>query len=142
MELSAVLTVREGNILVRSTSGHTEARKAGRRQRRTRRPPSLTSGADTGVRLRYLQVAYPDATITAADVNANAVEFCGRVFGVEAIQSQEDPRQLVIPGHLDLIWCASVVTHVDQDRWPLFLKFFESHLSPRGVLAFTMAANR
>ena len=62
--------------------------------------------------------AYPGASLIGMDVNPDAVEFCHAALGVEAFQSHEDPRQVVIRWHLDLIWCASVVTHVDQDRWP------------------------
>ncbi len=98
----------------------------------------LDFGCGHGRTLRYLVKAYPGATLIGTDVNPDAVEFSKQALGVEAIQSHEDPRQVVIPGTFDLIWCASVVTHVDQDRWPLFLALFESHLSERGALIFTI----
>jgi len=98
----------------------------------------LDFGCGHGRTLRYLQNAFPRSTLTVTDVSEDAVDFCGRVFGVEAVQSDPEPRNIDLPGTFDLIWCASVVTHVDQGRWPGFLQFFESHLSPGGVLVFTI----
>jgi SAM-dependent methyltransferase len=97
----------------------------------------LDFGSGHGRTLRFLQIAYPQAALTACDVDGDAVEFCGRVFGVPAVQSDPDPRRVDIQGAFDLIWSASVLTHVPADRWPHFLRFFESHLSPQGVLIFT-----
>ena len=37
----------------------------------------------------------------------------------------------------DLIWCGSLFTHLDRDRWPAFLEFFSEHLAPDGLLVFT-----
>ena len=40
-------------------------------------------------------------------------------------------------GRFDLIWCGSLLTHLDREDWSGFLRFFESVLVPGGVLLFT-----
>ena len=42
----------------------------------------------------------------------------------------------------DLIWCRSLFTHLDRDRWPAFLEFFSEHLAPDGLLVFTTHGRR
>jgi hypothetical protein len=42
-----------------------------------------------------------------------------------------------LPRAYDLIWCGSLFTHLDCDRWPVFLDFLAGHLAPDGVLVFT-----
>lgn len=99
----------------------------------------LDFGCGHGRTLRFLQLAFPDAALTATDVDSDAVDFCRQAFGVRAITSHQNPRQIDLPGRFDLIWVGSVMTHVDRHWWPLFLQFFESHLAPGGVLIFTVA---
>jgi SAM-dependent methyltransferase len=105
---------------------------------RTDPPESILDfGCGFGRVLRFLKLAFPEARLTASDIDAEAVEFCRRVFGATPIQSGEDPGEIALRDSFDLIWCFSVLTHVNSDRWPGFLRFFESHLSPGGVLVFT-----
>ena len=42
-----------------------------------------------------------------------------------------------LSGEFDLIWCGSLLTHLDADGWTGFLELFESLLSPRGLAVFT-----
>jgi SAM-dependent methyltransferase len=95
----------------------------------------FASGA--GRVMRYLKAAFPDASLTACDVLAQQVEFCERAFGAAGVVSKDDPAELELDAPFDLIWCGSLLTHVDADRWPGFLKLFESALSPDGVVVFT-----
>src|SRR4026209_2499520 len=41
--------------------------------------------------LRTLKAAYPDARLTACDIDPDAIEFCARVLGATPIQSHADP---------------------------------------------------
>jgi SAM-dependent methyltransferase len=88
--------------------------------------------------LRFLRAAYPKAEICAADLDDDAVEFCVRAFGAEPVLSEEDPRDVRLEGEFDLIWCGSLLTHLDADRWPEFIQLFRSHLSPNGVMCFSV----
>lgn len=88
--------------------------------------------------LRVLKAAFPKATITACDLDRDAVDFCAKTFGAIPIYSTEQPEQISIQGSFDLVWCGSLLTHLDQDRWPGFLNFFRSVLSPGGLLLFSV----
>jgi SAM-dependent methyltransferase len=87
--------------------------------------------------LRFLKAEFPDAQFTACDLQRSAVDFCAEAFGAAPAYANEDPAQTNIQGPFDLIWCGSLLTHLDQNRWCSFLSFFEGLLSPRGVLVFT-----
>jgi SAM-dependent methyltransferase len=87
--------------------------------------------------LRILKAAFPDADLTACDVQPEAVEFCVNTFGAKGVLSAYDPEEVELEGGYDLIWCGSLLTHVDADRWVRFVKLFESALAPGGVAVFT-----
>jgi SAM-dependent methyltransferase len=87
--------------------------------------------------LRILKAAFPHAHLTACDVQPEAVEFCVNTFGAEGVVSAYDPEDVDVGGSYDLIWCGSLLTHVDATRWVGFLKLFESALAPGGVVVFT-----
>jgi SAM-dependent methyltransferase len=87
--------------------------------------------------LRVLKAAFPNAALTACDVWEEGVEFCSKVFGATGVVANEDPEKTELGGPFDLIWCGSLLTHVDRDAWSRFLKLFRSVLTPGGVLVFT-----
>ena len=87
--------------------------------------------------LRALKAAFPDAHLSACDIDEDAVAFCARVFGATPIVSREDPAEIELDGPYDLIWCGSLLTHVDAERWPRFLELFREHLSDYGLLLFS-----
>jgi SAM-dependent methyltransferase len=88
--------------------------------------------------LRVLRAAFPDAAITACDLDPDAVDFCAQAFGAAAVYSADDPAEIPIRDRFDLIWCGSLLTHLNQCRWPGFLSFFNACLSPGGLLVFTV----
>jgi SAM-dependent methyltransferase len=86
---------------------------------------------------RMLRAAFPDAHLTACDIDRDGADFCAAQFQAEPAYSRVDIGHLRLPRSFDLIWCGSLFTHLDCDRWPEFLEFFADHLSPGGVLVFT-----
>jgi cyclopropane fatty-acyl-phospholipid synthase-like methyltransferase len=86
---------------------------------------------------RMLIAAYPEATVTACDIDRGAVDFCARVLGAEPVYSTEDPDTLTFDEPFDLIWVGSLFTHLDTDAWPGFLRLFERSLESGGLLVFT-----
>jgi SAM-dependent methyltransferase len=88
--------------------------------------------------LRMLRAAYPDARLTACDLNRDAVDYCASIFGAIPAYSTEDPSEIDLGSAFDLIWCGSLLTHLDADRWSGFLSMFERHLAPGGVVVFTV----
>jgi SAM-dependent methyltransferase len=88
--------------------------------------------------LRKLKAAFPNAKLTACDIDKDGVEFCARVFSAAPVHSKENPDEIELDDSFDLIWCGSLLTHLNGDRWPDFLSFFESRLTDRGLLLFTV----
>jgi CBS domain-containing protein/SAM-dependent methyltransferase len=88
--------------------------------------------------LRMLKAVFPEARIAACDVDPDAVEFCARLFGATPFVSSEDPSDVEIEGTYDLIWCGSLLTHVDEDRWLPFLELWRDLLGESGVAVFSV----
>lgn len=88
--------------------------------------------------LRFLRARFPDAEITAAELDQGALAFCRNHFRVKSVVSNTDFSQLSVPDCFDLIWCGSLLTHVDENSAARLLRFFHDHLSPGGRCLFTM----
>jgi SAM-dependent methyltransferase len=89
--------------------------------------------------LRMLRAAFPDADLTACDIDRAAVDFCAETFGAIPAYATEDPSDLRLAGDYDLIWCGSLLTHLGAEGWRRFLPWFERHLRKGGILVFTTA---
>lgn len=87
--------------------------------------------------LRVLARAFPDARLTACDLDRNAVDFCARTFGATPAYSSSDPVEIRLNGKFDLLWCGSLLTHLDARLWLAFLRVFESVTRTGGVCVFT-----
>jgi SAM-dependent methyltransferase len=89
--------------------------------------------------LRTLRAAFPDAELTACDLLPDGVDFCARTFGAVPVYSSLRPSAALFSGRqFDLIFCGSLLTHVDAPRWPHFLELFDTLLAPGGVLVLTV----
>ena len=86
---------------------------------------------------RWLRAEFPVARLVACDIDREAVDFCAETFDAKPVYSAERPQEIELPGRFDLIWCGSLVTHLDERGWIDFMRFFESVLRPAGVLVFT-----
>src|SRR5207302_10524500 len=64
--------------------------------------------------LRFLVCRFSGACFTACDLDRQAVEFCSRTFGASPLYSKSDFREVEIDGEFDLIWCGSLLTHLDR----------------------------
>lgn len=87
--------------------------------------------------LRFLVRRFPQAEITASDLDRKGVDFCAAVFGTEAIYSAPNLDRFSLRGRFDLIWCGSLVTHLNDKGIRALLAFFARHLAPEGLLVFT-----
>ncbi len=88
--------------------------------------------------LRALRAAWPEAELTACDLARDGVDFCARTFGARPVYSALDPRAVALaPGCFDLIWVGSLLTHLERERWTVFLECFHAWLAPGGLLVFT-----
>ena len=86
---------------------------------------------------RMLRAAFPDAHLAVCDLDRDGVDFCAREFQAEPLYSTDNLEAVAVGRYFDLIWCGSLFTHLDQGRWPEFIRFFADRLSPDGVLVFT-----
>jgi SAM-dependent methyltransferase len=83
--------------------------------------------------LRFLRANFPDARITGAEVDADALAFCQRAFGIDTWQATPEPRRLSPDRTFDLIWCGSLVTHFDEPKTRSLLRLFHQCLATSGV---------
>jgi len=87
--------------------------------------------------LRVLKAAFPEARLTAGDIDAEGVAFCARAFGAVPLYPEPDPERIDVDDEFDLIWCGSLFTHLDGPRWRGFLDLFARCLATDGLLIFT-----
>ena len=92
--------------------------------------------------LRFLRRMFPSAHITAAEICGNALDFCGRAFSTTPLLSATNFDELAFPQRFDLIWCGSLLTHIDESSAIDLLRFFHDHLSERGLCIFTAHGRR
>lgn len=91
-----------------------------------------------GRAMRFLRKAFPQARLTACDLNISGVEFCAKIFAAEPVISVEDVTRIPLPGEFDLIWCGSLLTHLSRNRCAAFLELFQRVLATGGILVFTL----
>ncbi|HKP48230.1 MAG TPA: class I SAM-dependent methyltransferase [Pyrinomonadaceae bacterium] len=92
--------------------------------------------------LRFLVNRFPESAITACDLDTDGVDFCTETFDVSGAYSRVDLATLSLADSFDLIWCGSLITHLDETRIVALMKFFDQHLSQNGLLFFTAAGDR
>ena len=92
--------------------------------------------------LRFLRTAFPGSNITAAEIDERALDFCRRSFDVTPFLSKQSFRGLRLARQFDLIWCGSLLTHIDEQGACDLLRLFREHLSRGGVCIVTTHGRR
>jgi SAM-dependent methyltransferase len=87
--------------------------------------------------LRFLAQRFPEARITACELDKAAVDYCAKHFGAQKAYSETNLRTLSLGTQFDLIWCGSLITHLDRGAVGDVLEFFHRHSAPGGVVIFT-----
>jgi SAM-dependent methyltransferase len=90
-----------------------------------------------GRELRFFIQRFPNATFTACDIQPGAVKFCAKAFGALPVDSKANISELSFDCEFDLIWCGSLLTHLDEPSTRSLLKVFSDHLTPSGVMIVT-----
>jgi len=89
--------------------------------------------------LRLLAQKIAPERITACDINRQAIRFCATQFGVTPLRSTPNLDRRSLGSH-DLIWCGSLVTHLDEERVARLLRSFADALAPGGIAVVTIHA--
>jgi SAM-dependent methyltransferase len=84
--------------------------------------------------LRFLVRRFAGATFTACDLDRDGVDFCARALGATPVYSATDLDTLSFDTRFDLIWCGSLITHLDADSTRALLRLFARQLAPSGLL--------
>jgi SAM-dependent methyltransferase len=87
--------------------------------------------------LRFLRVSFPEARLAAVEIERPALRFCARAFGVSTFASTTTLESLRLPDRFDLIWCGSLITHLDRPAGAHLLRLFAEHLSEGGICLFS-----
>ncbi len=86
---------------------------------------------------RFLTQLLPGA-VWASDVLAEAVEFQTDTFGVHAVLSTVVPEDLQMSTSFDVIFVASLFSHLPKQTFVRWLRRLYHLLNPGGVLAFSV----
>lgn len=87
--------------------------------------------------MRFLRHRFPDAELTACELNEGPVQFCVRAFGAKPAFSSLNLEEVSLDKRFDLIWCGSLITHLNERGIVALLKLFQRHLAAGGVMIFT-----
>ena len=87
--------------------------------------------------LRFLAQRFPEAEITACEIQRGPVQFCVRTFGARPAYSSVHLDEVALAKKFDLIWCGSLATHFNERDIVALFRLFARHLAPGGLAVFT-----
>lgn len=87
--------------------------------------------------LRILQAMFPAARFTACDLDRAGVDHCATKLGAVPVYSDVDLAKVDFAEPFDLIWCGSLVTHLDVSGWLEAFRLFVRSLRVGGVAVVT-----
>ena len=87
--------------------------------------------------MRFLRHRFPEAEITACELAPGPVQFCVRTFGAVPALSSLNLDEVSLDKKFDLIWCGSLVTHLNHNGIVSLFKLFRRHLAKGGLMVFT-----
>jgi len=86
---------------------------------------------------RFLVHQMPRHKITVSDIDARAVDFTARTFGVRGFYSVSDAKELRWAERYDAVLVVSLFSHLTLSVWTPWLKRLYELLNPKGLLLFT-----
>jgi glycosyltransferase involved in cell wall biosynthesis/SAM-dependent methyltransferase len=97
----------------------------------------LDFAAGYGRFTRFLPFQFPTAKITVSDIDKNAVDFCREKIHVNGFYSTDDPDNLEIQNTFDVIWVASLFSHLSLPSWEAWIKKLYGMLNDNGFIIFS-----
>ncbi|NWG73792.1 MAG: class I SAM-dependent methyltransferase, partial [Rubrivivax sp.] len=88
--------------------------------------------------LRFLVCCDRDLELTASEIQDDALRFVADTFGVPTVRSSMQPEAFDPGRRFDVIWVASLFSHLPQALFQRWLARLHALLTPRGVLCFSV----
>ena len=88
--------------------------------------------------IRFLVACDRDVEITAAEIQPDALAFVGDEFGVATVPSTMAPEAFEPGRRFDVVWVASLFSHLPEGLFHRWLSRLHALLTPRGVLCFSV----
>jgi hypothetical protein len=88
--------------------------------------------------MRFLAARLTQASLTPCDIADDAIGFCARRFGARPVRSSPSFTDVDLRERFDLIWCGSLVTHIDAAGIEAILRLL-ARLLERNALAVVTA---
>lgn len=101
-------------------------------------PTILDFACGHGRLQRFLDGVIPAASVYVCDVQTDAVDHLVARYGVQAVAASTDPALFKAPVQFDLIWVASLFSHLPSVLFDHWLAALAQQLNPGGVLAFSV----
>ncbi len=98
----------------------------------------LDFAAGYGRSTRFLVQHLPADHVTVSEIQAPALEFQRRELGVKTLLSTSDPDELESPDTFDLVFVASLFTHLPDQTFAKWLAKLWTLVAPGGVLVFSV----
>lgn len=102
----------------------------------------LDFGCGYGRVMRSLRAAFPAAELIGCDMDQAALAGCAEAFGARPVIGAPDVDDIEQVTDVDLLWCGSVLTHLDAPNWGPLLRYFSRALAPGGVAVVTTHGRR
>ena len=87
--------------------------------------------------LRFLVHSLAPEQIWASDIQTHAVDYVREQFGVRALASTAVPEEFELDQRFDMIWVASLFSHLPERLFQRWLKRLSELLTPGGILCFS-----
>lgn len=88
--------------------------------------------------LRFLAHSLPREHLYAAEIQADALAWVGERYGVQTLPSGPDPADFAPGRRFDMIWAASLFSHLPDALFRRWLSRLAESLAPGGVLCFSV----
>ncbi len=98
----------------------------------------LDFAAGYGRSTRFLVEHLPPERVTVAEIQREALEFQRRELGVKTLLSTTDPEELDTSATFDLVFVASLFTHLPDHTFGKWLAKLWTLIAPGGVLVFSV----
>ena len=87
--------------------------------------------------LRFLAHSLPREQIWASDIQVDAVDYVRQQFGVHGLPSTAAPEHFDLDQRFDMIWVASLFSHLPEHLFQRWLERLAKLLAPGGILCFS-----